>query len=214
MVLAGGRSSRMKTLKGLLSFENRPWLYHQYEQYGSVGGRQILTVLGHQAGEYFKAIPLLEESLGSWKVLGKTLLCTLLNQNPEKGPFSSLLTAADWLTTRSYPGLFLLPIDVPCPGEDFWEAMVAMVQENPETKAFIPSYQGNAGHPVYLSSDFLNDLLGLCPDANDSRLDYQIRRLPHNEVRRFEVQDARVAMNFNTPEQWISAAVELGSKRP
>jgi CTP:molybdopterin cytidylyltransferase MocA len=93
-------------------------------------------------------------------------------------------------------GVFLLPVDVPCPSTCVWKQLFpSELLDSPA--ASIPQYKNQGGHPVFLNRAFLKKL-GALPF--DSRLDQQIGALENKT--RILTDDSRVGLNLNTPEDW------------
>ena len=63
ILLAGGRSSRMGTPKGLLDYQGHPWLVEQLLRFKAASGRQAIIVLGFHQALYFEQIPWLEKAV-------------------------------------------------------------------------------------------------------------------------------------------------------
>jgi CTP:molybdopterin cytidylyltransferase MocA len=114
------------------------------------------------------------------------------NDAPERGPFSSLLCGLD----RAGEGAaYVLPIDVPCPGRAVWTTLARAVEEG--GAAAVPVHAERSGHPVFCSAALTARLARVPVEAEDARLDVQLRALG-DAVRRIEVDDVRVGMNLNT----------------
>jgi len=201
ILLAGGKSSRMGSAKGLLCYQGRFWLLEQLRQFAEAGGRRVVIVLGFQSLQYIEAIPWLGKAVKktvSYRGLD-VLVC--INPVPEKGPFSSLQFGARRLFSSDFPGgVFVLPIDVPAPERMVWKALAAALA--PSTVVCLPRCQDRGGHPVLLSATFLDQILAESPDSADARLDRRIGKLDPESVERVEVDDVRISMNLNTPERW------------
>jgi CTP:molybdopterin cytidylyltransferase MocA len=174
IVLAAGRSSRAGEPKGLIDVAGRPWIAHQLEAIG----RPVIVVLGHDRESYLP-------------VLASFDAVVVVNEAPHRGPFSSVLAGA-----RAASGdAFVLPIDVPCPGEAVWRALDAAAGL-PGVLACVPVYAGRGGHPVRCARSLLDRLARVPEDASDYRLDAQLRKLG-TDVARVVVDDPRVTMNWN-----------------
>lgn len=207
VLLAGGRSSRVGEPKGLVSFEGRTWLENQLEQFGRIGGKRVVIVLGHESASYLEAFPILAEAIELWKYAPSWGFeaATVINRNPEQGQFSSLQAATRWLASfeskEHFRGAYIMPIDVPFPKSDTWAAMIDAWDTYVD--AVIPVYRNKGGHPVALSRALIRRLAHVdLADEQNARLDRQIQNLSSEQVRRVEVPDERVCMNLNTPEDF------------
>lgn len=182
IILAGGKGSRAGKPKGLIEFQGERWLARQLRVAATVGLARAVTVLGEQSNEYFSAFPMLD---------------SVVNSHPELGPFSSLQSGLNALTLNELSGVFVLPVDVPCPEKKVFQSLHAK-----HLKAVVPAYRGKGGHPVFLSADFAASLLKLDPSTPEGRLDVQLRNLAPDEILRLELNEPCVTTNLNTPEDW------------
>jgi molybdenum cofactor cytidylyltransferase len=215
ILLAAGRSSRMGTPKGLLNFQGHPWLVEQLMRFKAASGRRAIIVLGFHRALYFNQIPWLEKG-GNQPVQHLGLeISVVLNPAPEFGQFSSLQSAIAFLHTNEtdfderrttndegspvglkIPGVFVLPIDVPCPGKEVFEKLAKTV--SPSIDAAIPQYQSRGGHPVLLSDNFLHRLTEIPPGSPQARLDFQIQTLPPERSTLVPVNDKHIHLNMNS----------------
>jgi CTP:molybdopterin cytidylyltransferase MocA len=106
--------------------------------------------------------------------------------NLDPNPFLSVKAGAMKATGAA---AFLLPLDVPCPDPRVFRALE---QAGP---AAVPIYEGRGGHPVLVPLDPVRR----AEDAD--RLDHLLARL---NPRRVPVDDPRVRMNLNTPDDWAA----------
>ena len=180
----------MGTPKGLLRRSEKYWLEEQLAGFFSVGGTRTIVVLGFYANEYLEKIP----SLSSIK--------TVVNETPEKGPFSSLQTGVrELLGWSPFPGAFVLPVDVPCPQKKVWQSLA---EKSGGFSACLPVWRNQGGHPVLLGTSFLKPLLQCSPD---DRLDARLKQLPSSQVARIAVEDETITRNINTVADWESFRV-------
>jgi CTP:molybdopterin cytidylyltransferase MocA len=189
VLLAAGRSSRMGEPKGLWAIGGKPWLEHQLDAIDALGAEAVV-VLGFDRERYLETLPELEDRAS-----------VVVNPAPEHGPFSSLQCG---LRVAGAPA-FVLPVDVPVPVTDVWQALLEALTERVD--AAVPVHEGAGGHPVLLSAALVTYILGL---RADSRLDHVLRewswgRGPNPErdrIARIPVLDRRVRLNLNAPEDW------------
>ena len=192
ILLAGGASSRMGMPKGLVPVNGKPWLTLQLERLNNASLSPIVLVLGHQKELYLEAAP--------WKDFDIQLS---ENPRPELGPFSSLQVGLKNLPPDR--SSFLLPVDVPAPEPSVFTSLLERASES-HPLAAIPTYQGRRGHPVWLAGALLNDLRLRDAQRRESRLDFILRSLPSEQVLTVPVQDPRVIMNLNTPQDFTKMA--------
>lgn len=191
----------MGTAKGLLSYGQRSWLEEHLHAFAGCGGRRAVVVLGFRQQEYLTALPWMQEGIETSTSKYGLDITVVINRHPELGPFSSIHAGADWLMVNiKSAGIFITPVDTPCPGSEVWQKLSAALRG--DLAVCLPHCQGRGGHPVLLSSAFIRQLLIEPLDSPSARLDVQIKQLPVEQVRRVAVDDERIGMNINTPEKW------------
>lgn len=222
ILLAGGKSSRMGTPKGLLDYRGTLWLLEQLGRYKAASGKRVVVVLGFYREQYFEKIPWLRTAeQGPTHQLGLEI-SVVVNPNPEQGQFSSLKCAISILSIK-YPGIekypqdlevgfaehrtpnsegvflfsgaFVLPVDVPGPGKEVYEKLAQALGR--ETAAAIPRYQSKGGHPVLLSQALLGHLATVSLFSPEARLDVQIKTLPKDRLAFVPVDNEEICLNMN-----------------
>ena len=109
ILLAGGRSSRMGTPKGLLNYHGHPWLIEQLRRFKAASGKRVIIVLGFHQAPYFEQIPWMVKAVTEpVQELGLEISATT-NPAPEHGQFSSLQCAIDLLNAH-HPSTLLNPL--------------------------------------------------------------------------------------------------------
>jgi CTP:molybdopterin cytidylyltransferase MocA len=103
-------------------------------------------------------------------------------------------------SSELFPGAFLLPIDVPCPGKEVFQKLTEAFE--PSVEVVIPRYHSRGGHPVLLAPDFLLRLYRIPIISPQVRLDFQIRDLPSESKVIVSVEDSKVTLNINTKDQF------------
>ncbi len=187
IILAAGESQRMGKLKGLLDYSGKPFLSHQILCLKEIGFWEIIVVLGKDYKTYQEQI----EEL--------THVIVTTNPNPEKGQFSSIQYGLLAVSKNYQSGVFILPLDVPCPNRNVWENLVKGLNQA-KASVCIPEYEGKKGHPVLLSEEFKQYLL-TC--KTDSRLDFEINKQKDmQKAKIISVKDKNITRNLNTPEEW------------
>jgi CTP:molybdopterin cytidylyltransferase MocA len=202
VLLAAGRSARLGRPKGLVVVDGRAWLERQLAAFAACGGRRAVVVLGHARDEYAATLPWIASALTDEARVESVSVSALTNDDPDRGPFSSLQIGVAALL-RSDPSLtaaFVLPIDVPPPDARVWRALAERIDG--DVDAVVPVFDGRGGHPVLCAAALLRDVVATPCDAADARLDAKLRACAR--VDRVDVDDARVAMNLNAPEDWAA----------
>ncbi len=188
VLLAGGASSRMGAPKGLVAVDGRRWIEHQLDRAERFALDRPIVVLGFDHARYTREVDGLHARAR-----------VVVNPAPERGPFSSLQRGLSCAAPEQ--PTFVLPVDVPAPGDDVWTSLRASM--DPALEAAVPVHRGRGGHPVVLSAALVARLLRLPPDT---RLDHELSRCA---VARVTVADPLVLQNLNSPEDWRALERDL-----
>lgn len=190
VLLAAGRSERMREPKGLLPVGGVPFLLWQLRRYAEAGGSRAFVVTAPDPEPY-----------GVLLADGERVV----NPDPHLGPFSSLQVGLKAMQALHAGGAFVLPLDVPAPLPTVWRDLLA-ARAPMAAIPLTPFCRG--GHPVWISAAFAAHLIALDPFAPEARLDRQIRALPADAVVRVPVASEDTALNLNDPaawRQWVDA---------
>ena len=193
IVLAAGDSQRMGIPKGLLDYHGKPFLSYQIESLFEIGFTDIIVVSGKDTALYQENIPELKKST------------VIVNPQPERGLFSSIQSGLLGLKDKYQSGVFILPLDVPCPSKEVWNQLAVELSSS-EANVSIPEFNGKRGHPVLLSDEF-KQYLQTC--SSDSRLDFEIRKQKElQKAKIISVNDKNITLNLNTLEEWEAFKVK------
>ena len=143
IILAGGKSTRMKTNKMLLDYEGHPILWHTIKSVEPFVNKIIVVT-----GRYDKEI---RESLKDENVT------FVYNKDFEQGMFSSVLAGVK----ETNDDFFVLPGDCPFIKKETFEKLL---DGNGEIR--VPRYKNEDGHPIYISKKYKQELLGGSLDFN------------------------------------------------
>lgn len=198
VLLAGGKSTRMGLPKGLVPVGGKPWLVCQINALAKNGIQRVVLVLGEDARRYQQEFPWVKGAEQNWVAKMGLNISAVINPTPHYGPFSSLLCAWNFLKKETPSRIFLLPIDVPCPAEKVFQQLC---ETGLTKKVCVPIYKKKGGHPVLLTSHFLDELLQIPLDSPEARLDYQIHKIKGDQVKHVPVNDPKVCLNLNTWEE-------------
>jgi molybdenum cofactor cytidylyltransferase len=194
ILLAAGKSSRMGEPKGLLKKNGEFWIIRQLNRYREAGGTKAIIVLGHDHSFYLTPIATFEKTIE----LNRFEVRTVVNTDPERGQFSSIQLGVK--ETIREPEAFLLPIDVPAPGNLVWTLLVQDHRRKKTVAVSVPTFKGQGGHPVLLSQNFMKKILE--NPAESTRLDHLIHTLPVEEVNRMNCDEPSIIINLNDENQW------------
>ena len=196
ILLAGGKSQRMGTPKGLLDYHSTYWILEQISRYKHIDNPKVYIGLGYDFQEYFKTIPWLEQALNSFYKYNGVEVKVILNKKPEYGTFSTLQAVLK--TVNINASVIIQPIDVPLVDKHSLKVIL-----NEDNLIVIPTCDGKNGHPVQLKLEFWNRLLTVDVTSNDARLDRQIKQFNSLSITYIKVIDSSIYQNINTKEDWI-----------
>jgi molybdopterin-guanine dinucleotide biosynthesis protein A len=181
--------------KGLMTYNGKPWIIEQLLRYQVVDKAKVFIGLGYDYDLYFEKIPWLKDAQNNFYDYQKLQVKTVINKNPQFGPFSTLLTVLQMVEPKV--SVLIQPVDVPLLDEHNLEALI-----NCENKVVIPNYKGKNGHPVKLHPEFWNQFLKIKLSDSNVRLDKLIKILPDSSVSLVNVSDKSVNQNINTLKEW------------
>ena len=144
IILAGGKSSRMKQNKMLLQYDGQPIIYHTVKSMKSVCDR-IIIITGHYEVDYLKILLEFEE------------ITIVHNKDYQKGMFSSVQKGVEGINGSC----FIIPGDYPLIYEDTY---IEALRQQGEIR--VPTYKGRKGHPIFLEKEIVQKLQLEDKDSN------------------------------------------------
>jgi molybdenum cofactor cytidylyltransferase len=186
IVLAAGASSRMGTEKALLQYAGQSFLTGAIELL-QIACDFVVVVTGNNTD---LLRPLIEQNSAY----------LVRNWQPELGQFSSLRLGLQAVLDQGCDTACLTLVDrPPARVSTLLELKQRFLRTSSEsTWAVVPQYEGKRGHPVIFGRKMIEALLRANPNSN-------ARDVVHQDQNRIEyvvVDDARVELNINTPEQY------------
>lgn len=186
----------MGSPKALLPLLGEPLLASHLQRFQALD-IPVMVVLGYHAAQIVEQLPHVS-SVAVW------------NPQPEQGQFSSLRCGLRAIVGEPSPlqpcteppsdapkarSVLVTPVDVPPVEPAVLQTLLAAASSLPPEKALIPTWQGQAGHPILLGSQLvLSCLVEPPPPHLHAILDASE---PHLRV---EVTDPQVVLNLNTPQ--------------
>lgn len=196
ILLAGGKSTRMGSPKGLLNYNGTPWILEQIHRYKKVVNNPIVYIaLGYDFKKYFNAISWLKKAINNSYNYDGVEVKVVLNKQPHYGAFSTLQTVLNLIERENT--VIVQPIDVPLANK---ESLTAIITK--KNTIIIPVCNGKNGHPVKLEPEFWSTLLSLNKSSENARLDTQIKQLHPSSISYLNVMDTSVYQNINTLNDW------------
>ncbi len=195
ILLAGGKSSRMGTPKGLLDYHGIPWIVAQIFRYKNIENPKVFIGLGYDYKQYFDAIPQLKQASNHSFLWNGVTIRTVINKHPENGAFSTLQVVLKEIDKEAT--VLVLPTDVPLLKNKGLHAIL-----NANNTIVIPVCDGKNGHPVKLKPEFWRTLTTIDIKAKEARLDRQIKKQEPSSVSFLNVMENSVYQNINTMNDW------------
>ena len=126
------------------------------------------------------------------------------NWKPEFGQFSSLRLGLQAALDRGRDAVCVTLVDRPPARPDTLLTLKDhFLRTAPERVwAVVPQFDGKHGHPVIFSREMMEVFLRADVSANARQIEHQHQ----NRIEYVSVDDARVAMNINTPEDYSALA--------
>ncbi|HHC80780.1 MAG TPA: hypothetical protein ENK46_12910 [Flavobacteriia bacterium] len=195
ILLAGGKSSRMGTPKGLLDYHGIPWIVAQIFRYKNITNPTVYIGLGYDYEHYFEAVPQLKKAASQSYLWNGITIKAIINKHPENGAFSTLQAVLKEIDKEAT--VLVLPVDVPLLNDKGLQAII-----NCENIIVIPVCDGKNGHPVKLKPEFWRTLTTIDIKAKEARLDRQIKKQEPSSVSFLNVMENSVYQNINTMNDW------------
>jgi CTP:molybdopterin cytidylyltransferase MocA len=192
IILAGGRSDRFGSPKGLAKAGNETYLFSHVYTYAQVGTRCVV-VLGYFTDPYIADIDRVNICLEKKSFVAEYVV----NKSYDLGPFSSIQCGLEALACDSKNGVFVQPVDTGIVTAGLYEELFAASKNG--MHSVIPEWQGKGGHPVFISGELTNKLNTIDPFLESARLDFQLRAEEEGKVRRLTVANSGVLENKNVP---------------
>jgi len=124
------------------------------------------------------------------------------NRQPERGQFSSLREGLQAVLDRGRDAACVTLVDRPPARPETLAALkVGFMNTVPEQIwAVIPEFQGKHGHPVIFGREMMEVFLRSDPDDNAREIEHEYQ----SRIQYVQVDDSRVVLNINTPEDYSS----------
>src|ERR1700686_1958340 len=122
-----------------------------------------------------------------------------LNPAPERGQFSSLQIGLHEVMSRGRDAAMITLVDRPPPNAATLRKLLdAFEKRDRNTWAVIPEFQSKHGHPIIIGREIIQAFLRSPTTANAR----EIEHANQTRVAYVPVDDSRVTVNINTPEDY------------
>ncbi|MBV6477718.1 MAG: Molybdenum cofactor guanylyltransferase [Ignavibacteria bacterium] len=184
VILSAGFSSRMKSHKAFLYFENKKtFLEKIIGTYTEAGIKNIFVVINSEIESKAKDV-----LSGFHRNIRIRLI---LNESPEKGRFFSIRQG---LQKSEGDFCFLQNIDNPFISAHLLTEMLNVVKDN---SYVVPAFYEKEGHPLLLSSQIVKYLLSLTEDSHHLR-----KELSNFEKIKLQCMNEGILTNINSVEDY------------
>lgn len=204
VILAAGESSRMGRDKALL-----PWPPSSQAATTLSPPGTLLSAAIAALSDFCDMVIVVagkNEALLEPIVYGHAAFLTV-NRNPERGQFSSLQTGLRQVTDRGRDSAMITLIDRPPARLATLKSLLTAFETRGRKWAAVPEYEGKHGHPIVIGPELI-DLFLKAPATSNAR---DIEHAHQDKIEYVAVQDSRVVMNINTPQDYASLAPSLGA---
>lgn len=152
LVLAAGKSSRMKSIKQLAKIDEKTLLEITLDKAKKIAQKDTFCVLGANANKIINNINFEKDHI-------------IINPNFEKGLSSSIIKGIQFLQKEylNLKGVFILLADQPAIHISYLNEMIALFRENP-AKIIASKYNSGFGVPALISAFYFDDLLKIKGD--------------------------------------------------
>ncbi|MDG1697897.1 MAG: nucleotidyltransferase family protein [Polaribacter sp.] len=184
LILAAGSSSRMGSIKQLLSINEKTLLQHTLDLSIKIKSTKTLCILGAHAEEIMQ------------KVEGKKIEF-VINRNHKLGLSSSIIRGIEHLQEKktSFDGLFILLADQPAIKIDYYDEMMRLFLKN-KKKIIASTYENGPGVPAIFPAVFTKDLLQITGDKGAKEF------LQKNKNKTLSPQTPVNLLDIDTPKDY------------
>jgi molybdenum cofactor cytidylyltransferase len=204
VILAAGESSRMGTDKALL-----PWP-------PPAAGRQVsadtflssaIRCLSFVTDFVVVVAGTNEAALAP--VVYASGAALVINPDPSRGQFSSLQVGLHEVLNRGRDAAVITLVDRPPVWPWTVEVLRAAFESAPlDIWAVVPEFSGKHGHPYIASRELIEAFLQASPAASARDIEHDYR----NHIQYVAVDDAFVALNVNTPDDYAALDVSAHNR--
>jgi molybdenum cofactor cytidylyltransferase len=199
VILAAGESTRMGRDKALL-----PWPPASKTKNGGVGaaGTLLSAAIEAFAGYCDQVIVVAGKNEEALRLVAFGCGASLVkNPAPERGQFSSLQTGLREVLNRGRDTAMITLVDRPPPQTTTLETLLdSFASRKRNIWAVVPEYQGKHGHPIFIGREMMEAFLK-APATASAR---EIEHANQEKIAYIPVDDSRVAVNVDTPEDYAS----------
>ena len=184
IILAAGKSSRMKTPKPLLNWGKENLINFQIESLKNSNIEEIIIVIGSNAEEIKKEI-------------NSDEIKVVENVDFELGKTTSIKKGLSEINNKN--DILLIAVDQPR-NKLLIEQISDFHINHPENRKIImPFSNGKSGHPIIFSNIFFNELTQINEETEGIR---EVIKRNQDSIIKYKTKDESALIDLNTPEQY------------
>ncbi len=184
IIIAAGKSSRMKTPKPLLDWGKEKLINFQIKSLKNSNIEEIIVVLGSNAGEIKKEI-----------ISNEVKVVT--NTDFELGKTTSIKKGLSEVNKEN--DILLIAVDQPRNKLLIKQISNFHTNHPSNKKIAMPYSEGKSGHPIIFSNIFFNELIKINEETEGIR---EIIKRNHGSIIKYKTKDNSALIDLNTPEQY------------
>jgi molybdenum cofactor cytidylyltransferase len=213
VILAAGESTRMGRDKALLPWppeltESSPGGFPVVPSLNAPPSGTLLSAAIQALSPFcdFVIVVVANNEAGLRPVIDACAAFATLNAKPERGQFSSLQIGLSEVLNRGRDAAMVTLVDRPPPARSTLERLLtAFEQRDRSTWAAVPEFQGKHGHPILIGRELIEAFLK-APETSNAR---EVEHGHQERIDYVSVDDRRVALNVNTPEDYAALQANL-----
>lgn len=187
IILAAGKSSRMRESKPLLNFGETNLINYQIKSFNNPFVDEIIVVTGSKS-------ELVKESINSKNIK--------IIDNPDfnDGKTTSIKKGISAIE-KTDNDIILIAVDQPR-SKDLIEKVSKFHIEHPgQTKITFPYFEGKGGHPIIFSNNFYSSLLEISEENEGIR---DIIKNNQSYISKYKTRDNTALVDLNTKEDYLN----------
>ena len=197
IILAAGKSSRMKTPKALLNWGEEKLINFLIKSLKNSNIEEIIIVLGYQFKEIKKIIVLVSNAIEIKKEILLDEVKVVENVDFELGKTTSIKKGLSEINNKN--DILLIAVDQPRS-----KLLIEQISEfhinHPDNKKIaMPYSEGKSGHPIIFSNTFFEELIEINEETEGIR---DVIKRNQDSIIKYKTKDNSALIDLNTPEQY------------
>jgi len=201
VILAAGESSRMGRDKALL-----PWPPTPDPQVPSSESFLSAAIRSLALSTDFVIVVTGQNEMALTPIIYANGASIVVNPDPGRGQFSSLQVGLGEVLNRGRDAAFITLVDRPPADAATVQTLRESFEAAPQsTWALVPEFSGKHGHPFVVGREMIERFLREPVTGNAREVEHRYQE----HVQYLSVDDPRVALNINTPDDYAALLAKL-----